>query len=506
MKNILFIGIGGKEWMGGVTYMKNMIFQMTCIEKYTEKYSIFLLIPKENASFYDFANRNESISIIWGSCTVDSIISVCDNYGIDVVFPVTNLDELWMLKNNALCWIPDFQEIHFPELFDKKEILVRQNRNRYCAENHCALVLSSSDSLNDYRKQYPECCQGVFVVPFVAYIENDKMRLSDDYQYQIEKKYDFPRNYIYIPNQFWKHKNHITVLRALRILINEYNLDIHMVFTGNMKSYNTKKSSEYDQYSKTIIEYVKKEGLDSYVHFLGVISREEQLCIMKHAKLIIQPSLFEGWGCGVEEAKCMGKRIVLSDIPIHLEQMNDNCVLFKRNDARDLAKKISDEYRIGYIDRESEGIEYCEKKAHEYARKLENAIESLPGGRTNLRLLYDNERKHRIQRCIREFQGNVLGVYGVGKHSDNMVPILLEMRDEFEIFFFDRDLEKQKRLYYGHKVYDPNEIEQFGVTDLIISSRVYQNDIIKELQAMCLSAQIHRIYKNDDELLVHLFD
>ena len=131
MKNLLILGIGGKTWMGGVTYIKNMLFQITCIEKVSEKYCIFMLIPKENEEVYDFVNKYSIINRIQGECSVDGIICTCEKYQIDVIFPVINLDELWMLKDNALCWIPDFQEVHLPELFDKKQLKERELRNRY---------------------------------------------------------------------------------------------------------------------------------------------------------------------------------------------------------------------------------------------------------------------------------------------------------------------------------------------------------------------------------------
>jgi len=72
-----------------------------------------------------------------------------------------------------------------------------------------------------------------------------------------------------------------------------------------------------------------------YVQFLGVLDRREQLFLMKHAVAIVQPSLYEGWSTLVEEAKAMNKFIILSDIPVHKEQIAINCSFFDpANDAR----------------------------------------------------------------------------------------------------------------------------------------------------------------------------
>ena len=41
---------------------------------------------------------------------------------------------------------------------------------------------------------------------------------------------------------------------------------------------------------------------------------------MRQSVAVLQPSLFEGWSTTVEEAKSIGKTILLSDIPVHREQ------------------------------------------------------------------------------------------------------------------------------------------------------------------------------------------
>ena len=61
---------------------------------------------------------------------------------------------------------------------------------------------------------------------------------------------------------------------------------------------------------------------------------------MRQSISIIQPSLFEGWSTIVEEARSIGKNIILSDLEVHKEQNYSNSIFFKRNSYKDLAKKI----------------------------------------------------------------------------------------------------------------------------------------------------------------------
>jgi glycosyltransferase involved in cell wall biosynthesis len=57
---------------------------------------------------------------------------------------------------------------------------------------------------------------------------------------------------------------------------------------------------------------------------------------------VINPSKFEGWSSSVEEAKSFGKKIILSSIPVHLEQAPSNAFYFDFNDSVSLKKILQD--------------------------------------------------------------------------------------------------------------------------------------------------------------------
>ena len=58
---------------------------------------------------------------------------------------------------------------------------------------------------------------------------------------------------------------------------------------------------------------------------------------MRQSLAMLQPSLFEGWSTPVEEAKSLGKSIVLSNIPVHVEQSPPGVRYFDPTDAAALA-------------------------------------------------------------------------------------------------------------------------------------------------------------------------
>ena len=64
------------------------------------------------------------------------------------------------------------------------------------------------------------------------------------------------------------------------------------------------------------------------------------LNLIFYSKILLNPSLFEGWSTIVEEGKIFNKKMLLSDLSVHKEQCSNKATYFKRNNPNELAKKI----------------------------------------------------------------------------------------------------------------------------------------------------------------------
>ena len=64
---------------------------------------------------------------------------------------------------------------------------------------------------------------------------------------------------------------------------------------------------------------------------------DDLLSLMHHALAVVNPSFFEGWSTTVEEAKSLGKTVILSDIPVHREQAPDRGHYFRPEAPEELA-------------------------------------------------------------------------------------------------------------------------------------------------------------------------
>jgi glycosyltransferase involved in cell wall biosynthesis len=224
-------------------------------------------------------------------------------------------------------WIPDFQHRHLPGLFSKMELFQRDKMHCELCENCSSIVVSSYDALNDLRSFHPGCAEKAHVLQFVAGPIHAADQPSIEF---LEKKYDIAGPYFHLPNQFWIHKNHQVVIEALNILRNR-GVKTLVIMTG--------KTSDHRQpeYFSNLLAKVHKYELSDCARFLGVIPYSDLIALMKNSLAVINPSLFEGWSSSVEEAKSLGKRVILSDIPIHREQEPAAGIYFEPSDANGLA-------------------------------------------------------------------------------------------------------------------------------------------------------------------------
>lgn len=152
-----------------------------------------------------------------------------------------------------------------------------------------------------------------------------------------EKNFNITKeNYILFVGNIKKHKGLHTLAKALNICI-EKNFTTKLKIVGNAENFRTND------------ENLKEElaGLSEYVEFTGRISDEELRNVYCKAKLLIQPSLYEGFGMPPMEAISLGTNAIISDIPVFKEIYNELPVIFfESENASDLAEKIISNYDL----------------------------------------------------------------------------------------------------------------------------------------------------------------
>jgi glycosyltransferase involved in cell wall biosynthesis len=232
-------------------------------------------------------------------------------------------------QSKQIHWVPDFQEKHLPHFFLDNEVMLRDLQHQELVQKDKRLIFSSQAALSDFRTYYPDAQNEVWVMSFAVTHESYKDINTKD----VLEKYNLPAHYFFAPNQFWVHKNHIVVIKAVEML-KQKGLGCVVAFSG--KEYDHRNS----HYVEDLKQYVVEHDLQDNIKFLGFIDRAEQLRLMKEAMAVIQPSLFEGWSTVVEDAKAMNQCIIASNLAVHQEQLGEEGNYFDPYQPESLATQL----------------------------------------------------------------------------------------------------------------------------------------------------------------------
>ena len=347
MRNkIGLIFIYNEQWIGGTYYIINLVHSFKLLDANEKPHLVIFSNSNDfdflkNETSYPFLefeefSENPKVKFLEFVNKITSKIFKCKlirrryTKNIDAIFPYQNNNYTNSLNiDKRIYWIPDFQEKHYPEFYSFEHLKNEKVKNGWIIENSKKLLLSSQDAKNDLDEFYPQYKTKPFVVHFAVKIpEFSKLELDG-----VLRKFKLPNLYYFAPNQFWKHKNHIVVIKGVELLL-EKGIDILVAFSG--KEFDPR----FPGYTEELKEYVKTHNLENNIKFLGFLDRQEQLKLMENAIAIIQPSLFEGWSTVVEEAMAMNKCVIASDLNVNLEQLGDKGFYFNPLNPDSLAAQL----------------------------------------------------------------------------------------------------------------------------------------------------------------------
>jgi glycosyltransferase involved in cell wall biosynthesis len=333
-----------EKWIGGTYYYLNLIHALNTLEDDQKPWITVITTDKNTYRFV--TNETSYPYLIYQRITYNKKLEIALNVllqklfnrrirlkrlfrSFKMLFPAETGNAMTRNENIKCYWIPDFQELYYPEYFSKDELIRRKKERKKIAGIARKIILSSQDVCNDFFNQFPDSKAEVKVIPF-AVTHPDFSGLDF---ISIQQKFGIRNNYFYCPNQFFTHKNHIIILKAAKEL-KDILTDFQFVFSGKEDDFRN------PGHVRNLKRLVRDNGLEEHIRFLGFIDRKEMLKIMEKSMAVIQPSLFEGWSTVIEDAKAMNKFIFASDLRVHREQLSDNCIFFDPHDFVTLSRQL----------------------------------------------------------------------------------------------------------------------------------------------------------------------
>jgi glycosyltransferase involved in cell wall biosynthesis len=392
-----------RGWPAGANFTRTMLacFELAKDDRDTEV--IFLSRSKANTlpnSFKSIFIGEQPNPTEWAESVKDA--------GLDVIIPVRD-HTVYDLELPFVGWIPDFQHLRLPELFDPGDIGFRNQFFSAIAQKSSVVLLSSESARLDFEEFFPDQAAKARVAHFPSLLwtldrEDDSATL---------RKFRLPQKFALVANQFWRHKNHRVLPPALGLL-KRRGIEIDLVVTGLPADYR-------DPENKSLSQFFQESamgGVAGSIHFLGQIPYRDLVALMRAAALIIQPSFFEGWSTSIEDSKALGRPLVCSDIPVHREQVPDALGFFDPTKPEMLADLLAGIFRDlppgPDIQKEEAALEFARKRASDYGhcllemtrevmlKKLESLLKET-AARSEEQSIYVKEQG----KCIKELESEL---------------------------------------------------------------------------------------------------
>jgi glycosyltransferase involved in cell wall biosynthesis len=332
-----------QHWTGGFIYAVNLINSLNRLDEADRPHIVLFYNERSEGKLdhinypylsYQFLSTHKSnfttYLYSWFQFKNLFVKDIIVEHQLDGLYPLNDFPGKINNPNHhcrIVSWYPDYQQKFYPEYFSKLNLFFRELRIRNILRYSTDLVQSSYDAyshLQRFFKYNPDKIR-IHILQFVSLIDGIPNNNKDF----LLEKYNITQPYFIVSNQFYKHKNHIVVYEAIKSLRDEWK-DFQVVLTGKEEDYRN------PGYITQLKELVKNNELEEHVRTLGVIPRADQLGLMKYSTAVIQPSKFEGWSTVVEDAKSLQKQILLSNIAVHIEQMNENAYYFEPDSSEQL--------------------------------------------------------------------------------------------------------------------------------------------------------------------------
>lgn len=217
---------------------------------------------------------------------------------------------------------PEFPEVSSNFEFDRRENFFHGG----ALTKAIAVVVDSELGKQNMIERYGVDPSRVKVLKFLP-----RLSSFDNTVLDVKAKYGIQNNYIFYPAQFWAHKNHIYIIKALQLLKSNYNLVIDVVFSG--KDYGN---------LNYILEQAKLLGVAEQVHYIGFVDDAEIPSLYKNSMALVMPTYFGPTNIPPLEAFSYGIPVCYSDLPGLRDQVSGAAFLMDLTEPDCLAKILSE--------------------------------------------------------------------------------------------------------------------------------------------------------------------
>jgi glycosyltransferase involved in cell wall biosynthesis len=245
--------------------------------------------------------------------------------GTDLFFCPVGILEPRPVPIPSVYTLADIQDTFFPQFFSRRSLLARRVHYKGSVRMADRIITISDFSKNALVQRYGTDPRKVARI----YLSAEADFFVDATTAPPPPAKELPARYVFYPANRWKHKNHGTLLEAIRILTEDYHDDVSLVLTGDDPENGFDVSAE-----------AARLGMDGRVVSLGFVDRAALIALYRNAVCLCYPSLFEGFGIPLVEAMACGCPVVCSNTTSMPEVVGDAALTADPPDAPGFARHI----------------------------------------------------------------------------------------------------------------------------------------------------------------------
>lgn len=348
---------------------------------------IVVLVAPPLADLFDDLIANDNFCVI----TIESdkdFRRVISTQKIEVIHTPLQHFSYVTLSVPMINSLHDIQQYHFPEFFSKEDLEFREIYYKGSTNFSERVIVSYQHVKDDVVKYYGISPDKIDVCP-VGIIETQFIGGCFS---EVKAKYNLQDKYLFYSAGTWRHKNHIGLIKALKIIHEQYRLNIPLICTGYI----------YQDFFPQIEEVIIELKMQNMVRFLGYVPEADMLQLLTNATLVVIPTLYEAGSYPLLEAMAYGVPVICSDITSLPDSIGDRRFIFDPNNIDQMAKLIVDMLNnpdlieenksnslekmqtgkwastvIAFVDSYGKAIEsYPKNKCRVYIEKIINSYES----------------------------------------------------------------------------------------------------------------------------------
>lgn len=221
---------------------------------------------------------------------------------------------------------PEFPEVSHCGEFERRESLYELG-----ARKAIAVIADSEPSRRLIAAQYRVSQSRIYAAPFLTHPVYSHFEADVESAADIVKRYRLSSPYIFYPAQFWPHKNHRYILRALKCLRERCGWAPQAVFCGSDKGS-----------LNSVLREAREIGVDDLINYCGFVPDRDLPYLYRGALALVMPTYFGPNNIPPLEARALGVPVIYSDFPSFREQMGDTVVYVDLSDPNRLASEIQE--------------------------------------------------------------------------------------------------------------------------------------------------------------------